>query len=157
MGMPTVTLHIQHGKLDGLSDKDKKAYARFKSRLASLGNSSIVFSWKEPRSGQYHRRFFAMLNSLLESQEQFQDIEHLLAWVKVGAGHADLVPGPKGKPVALAKSINFETLDQVEFEHISSAIIAFLRSTHATRFLWPMLDDVAGSGMVEAVLNEFGE
>lgn len=154
--MPTVILHRgESGKLEGLGDKDRRAYAKFKARLDSLGDGSILFSWHEPRSGKYHRRFFALVNRLLETQEQFQDIEHILTWLKVGAGYADLVPGPKGKPVALAKSINFATLDQAEFEPIAQDIIQFIRSQHAMRFLWPHLDDA--SGMVDAVLAEFGE
>jgi hypothetical protein len=156
--MPTVTLHIDDsGHLEGLSERDRKAYAKFRTRLATLGDSSITFSWTEPRSGPYHRRFFALLNRLLDCQEQFQEIEHLLSWLKVGAGYADLVPGPKGKPVALPRSINFVTLDQAEFEPIAQAMISFMRTTYASRFLWPHLDDLRGAGMVDTVLAEFGE
>lgn len=156
--MPTVTLHIgETGKLEGLSERDRKAYAKFRMRLENLGDSSITFSWMEPRSGPYHRRFMALINRLLDSQEQFHELEHLLNWLKVGAGYADLVPGPRGKPVALPRSINFVTLDQAEFEPIAQAMIAFMRTTYATRFLWPHLDDMRGAGMVETVLAQFGE
>lgn len=156
--MPTVILHIgESGKLEGLAEKDKKAYAKFRKRLETLGNGSLMFSWAEPRSGPYHRRFFALLNTLLDCQEQFQEIDHLLTWLKVGAGYADLVPGPKGKPVAIAKSINFTTLDQAEFEPIAQAIIQFIRSPHSMRFLWPHLDEAGAAGMVETVLAGFGE
>lgn len=156
--MPTVTLHIgESGKLEGLSERDRKAYAKFRARLEALGDGSITFSWKEPRSGPYHRRFFAMVNRVFESQEQFQEAEHLLTWLKVGAGFADFVPGPKGKPVAMARSIGWERIDQIEFESIAQAIWKFFRSTYATRFLWPWLDDAKGMGMAEAILAEFGE
>lgn len=156
--MPTVTLHRdQTGKLAGLSDRDAKAYAKFKARVGDLGDRSITFTWREPRSGPYHRRFFAMVNSLYESQDQFTDPEKLLDWLKVGAGHCDILPGPKGKPVAIPAHINWATLDQAEFEPIAQAVWRFARSLHATRFLWPMLDDGKGGGMVEAVLMEFGE
>lgn len=156
--MPTVILHrAQDGKLEGLSERDKKAYAKFRKRLDELGDGSLLFSWQEPRSGPYHRRFFSLVNRILMAQDQFQDIEHLIAWLKTGAGYVDLVPGPKGKPVALPKSINWATLDQADFEPVAQAIITFLRSTYATRFLWPHLDDDVGMGMVETVLAEFGE
>lgn len=156
--MPTITLHIgESGKLEGLSERDRKAYAKFRRRLEALGNESITFSWKEPRSGPFHRRFFKMVTRVFESQEQFQQDRHMLDWLKVGAGYADLVPGPKGKPVAMARSINWETLDQAEFEPIARDIWRFFRSTYATRFLWPWLDDAAGMGMAEAILAEFGE
>lgn len=156
--MPTVTLHLgESGKLEGLSERDRKAYAKFRRRLESIGDRSITFTWREPRSGPYHRRFFAILNRLFESQEQFHDDEHLLTWLKVGAGFADLVPGPKGKPVAIARSISWANLDQAEFEPIAMAAWAFLRSTYATRFLWPHLSDDDGTAMVDAILAEFGE
>ena len=156
--MPTVTLHRgADGKLEGLSDRDKKAYEKFKKRIETIGNGSVLFSWKEPRSGPYHRRFFAIVNQFLESQEQFHNVKHLLEWLKVGAGYCDLVPGPKGKPVAIAKSIAWEELDQAEFEPIAQDIWQFLRSTYATRFLWPMLDDTQAIGAVESVFSVFGE
>lgn len=156
--MPTVTLHIgESGKLEGLSERDRKAYAKFRTRLEHLGQSSIRFTWSEPRSGPYHRRFFAIVNRLAESQEQFQADDHLLTWLKVGAGYADLVPGPHGKPVAMAKSIAWDKLDQAEFEPIASDIWRFLRSPYATRFLWPWLSDADGMGMAESILAEFGE
>lgn len=156
--MPTVTLHIgAQGKLEGLSERDRKGYAKFRRRLDELGDGSITFAWKEPRSGPYHRRFFSIFNSLFERQEQFHLEEHLLTWLKVGADYADIVPGPKGKPVAIARSINWETIDQAEFEQIASDIWNFLRSTYASRFLWPHLDDDVAAGMVESILASYGE
>lgn len=156
--MPTVTLHIgESGKLEGLSERDRKAYAKFRRRLDSLGEQSITFTWREPRSGPFHRRFFAILNAFFESQEQFTDQDHFLTWLKVGAGYADLVPGPKGKPVAMARSINWESIDQAEFEPIAQSIWSFMRTTYATRFLWPESTGDATAGLVESILAGFGE
>lgn len=156
--MPSVTLHIgETGKLEGLAERDKRAYAKFKKRLETLGDGSVLFSWSEPRSGPYHRRFFAMVNAFHEAQEQFQEVDHFLTWLKVGADFADLVPGPKGKPVAIAKSIAFDKLDQAEFEPIAQAIWAFMRSTYASRFLWPHLSDELGGALVDSILAGFGE
>lgn len=154
--MPTVTLHLgDNGKLEGLGERDRRAYAKFIKRVQNLGKSSLVFCWREPRSGPYHRRFFAMVSALMEAQDQFQDVDHLLTWLKVGAGYADLVPGPKGKPVAMARSIAWDKLDQAEFEPIAQAIIVFAYSPYATRFLWPHLSDEESYQMVDSVLGEF--
>ncbi|HCJ50838.1 MAG TPA: hypothetical protein DHV67_03135 [Gallionella sp.] len=156
--MPTVNLHRgDDGKLSGISERDQRAYAKFRKRLESLGDESIVFSWVEPRSGPYHRRFFAMVGQLFDMQEQFQDEEDLLCWLKVGAGHCDLVPGPHGKPVALPKSIKWAKLDQAEFEPVARSIWAFARSLHASRFLWPHLTDQQGASAIETFLAGFGE
>ena len=155
--MPTVTLTIdERGKPAGLTERDAKAYGKFVKRLREMGRAeSITFSWREPRSGPFHRRHFAIINALFEAQEQFTDADHFRKWVEVGAGYCDLLPGPKGKAVAVPKSIAYERLDQAEFEHLHDAVMAFLRSKHATRFLWPHLSDEQGGEMVDAILREF--
>lgn len=154
--MPTVTLRLgQTGKLEGLTERDERAYAKFRKRVSELGDSSITFQWCEPRSGSYHRRFFAMINALLDAQEQFDNVDHLLSWLKVGAGFADIVPGPKGKPCALPRSIAWAKLDQAEFEPIAESIMAFARSRYATRFLWPHLSDEDAGRAVFAIFSDF--
>lgn len=156
--MPSVTLHIgETGKLEGLSERDKRAYAKFKKRLKTLGDGSVLFTWREPRSGPYHRRFFKMFWRFFDAQEQFQSDKYFLEWLKVGADFADLLPGPKGKPVAIAQSIAWDKLDQAEFEPIAQAIWTFMRSTYATRFLWPHLSDELAGALVNSILAEFGE
>nr|WP_255532596.1 DUF1367 family protein [Polynucleobacter sp. UK-Kesae-W10] len=88
-------------------------------------------------------------------QEQFADIEALRAWLTVGAGECEFVPGPKGRMVAMPRSIKWAKLDQVEFESLSSKVDAFLWSAHATRFLWPHLSDQQAHEMIESLDREF--
>lgn len=153
--MPTVTLHRgQDGKLAGHTDKDARAYAKFRKRIETLGpRETLSLKWTEPRSGAFHGRHFAMLDVVYQAQEQFADPDQFRKWAEVGAGHCDFVPGPNGRMVALPRSINFETLDQAEFEPIHEAVFTFLRSEHACRFLWPHLTD--GADMVGTILAEF--
>lgn len=156
--MPTVTLHIgDSGKLEGLSERDRKAYAKFRMRLESLrgDGASITFTWREPRSGPYHRRHFAMIHAVFSSQEQFDNEDQFRKWLEVGAGHVDFVPGPSGLMVALPKSINYESLDQAEFEPIHQSVFAFVRSDRAQQFLWPHLEPDEAAEMVESILMEF--
>ena len=141
--------------MTGLTPTDERGYARFLNRLKELGQNCIQFSWKEPRSGAYHRRHFAMINALFEAQEQFTESDQLRKWLEVGAGFAEFVPGPKGKMVALPKSIAYEKLDQIEFEQIAEAVMSFARSDHARRFLWGHLSDQQSWDMIESVLGEF--
>jgi len=154
--MPTVSVHFEDGKLTGVSDRDKKAYAKFRARLEELGpHEALQFTWREPRSGPYHGRHFAMLTALFNAQEQFQDEDQFRKWGEAGAGYADLVPGPNGKPVAVVKSISYEKLDQADFEPIHEAVFKFYRSEHARRFLWPHLPDRTSLEMVMTILMEF--
>lgn len=154
--MPTVSLVLGNtGKLEGATDKDARAYAKFLKRVKEIGSSSLVFSWKEPRSGAYHRRHFAMINALFSAQEQFDDQDQFRKWLEVGAGFAEFVPGPKGRMVAIPKSIAWDKLDQAEFEPLHDAVFGFARSDHARRFLWGHLSDQESWEMVENALGEF--
>lgn len=155
--MPTLTVtRNSEGQIDGASEKDQRAYARFVKRMRGLTDrDSLVVKWFEPRSPRFHKYHFAILGAVFKSQEQFDDEEALRKWIEVGAGHCKFVPGPKGKMVALPMSINYEALDDVEFGELHKKVRLFLRSQHATRFLFPHLDDMQGLEMIEAVLSEF--
>lgn len=154
--MPTVTLKLdQYGKLVGATEQDNVRYAKFKERVATLENSCIQFKWSEPRSGPFHARHFCMINALFESQEQFVDQDQFRKWLEAGAGFADIVPGPKGKPIAVVKSIAYDKMDQNEFEQVHRLVFQFARTEHARRFLWPHLSDTESWRMVESALAEF--
>lgn len=144
------------GKLAGFGEKGGRAWARFQRMLARLQTGeTLEFQWWEPRSPGFHRRFFAKLNELFDRQEQFDDVERLRAWLLVGAGECDFVPGPKGRMVAMPKSIAWHKLDETEFRELARRIDEFLWSPHATRFLWPHLSDQLAYEVVEGLHNEF--
>ena len=154
--MPTITLHAdKNGKLAGISERDGKIFAAFLHRIKNLGHNSITFSWKEPRSGPFHRRHFAMINSLFEGQEQFEDQDMFRKWLEVGAGYAEFCPGPTGKMCAIPKSIAYDKLDQQEFQEVHEKTFQFARSRHALGFLWPHLSELEAENMVSALLGEF--
>ncbi len=144
------------GKLAGFGPKGERAYARFLSAVRNLEHGEMLaFSYKIPRAPKFHRLHFVMLAALFEAQEQFQSDYQFRKWAEVGAGHVDWVPGPTGKMVALPRSIDYESLDAVEFSEMHEAVKAFFRSQHATRFLWPHLDDLKAADMIEAILAGF--
>lgn len=155
--MPTVLLARDgEGKLAGATTLDQVRYQRWRARIEQLQpGECLTFTWSEPRSGPFHRRHFAILGALYERQEQFADFDQLRKWLEVGAGHCDFVPGPKGKMCAIPKSIAYDKLGEPEFRELHEAIVAFMRSEHATRFLWPHLEPLAAMAMVNGVLDEF--
>lgn len=63
------------GKLVGLGEKDKKAYARFRKKLDKLEPGEILTldHWF-PRHGKFHRLHFVMINAIYDAQEQFFDV-----------------------------------------------------------------------------------
>jgi hypothetical protein len=144
------------GKLAGLSAQQDKKYQKFKNRVECMTrDDSLTFSWREPRSGPYHRRHFAMVDAIFESQEKFEDDYGFRKWLEMGAGYCDWIPGPQGHMIPVPKSIDYATLDQAEFEPIHEAIFKFARSAYVRQTLWGHLDQGRGAAMVDAILREF--
>lgn len=157
--MPSVLItKNDKGKIAGFGEKGERVYARFLAAVKALEYGELLaFTYKVPRSPKFHRLHFVMLAALFGAQDQFADDYQFRKWSEVGAGHVDWVPGPTGKMVALPRSIDYESLDDDEFGEMHAAVKAFFRSTHATRFLWPHLDDGQAAEMVEALLMEFDQ
>ena len=155
--MPAVQITKDNrGKIAGFGRKGERAYGRFLAAVKNLEyGEMLAFSYKIPRSPKFHKLHFVMLAALFEAQEQFADDYQFRKWSEVGAGHCDFVPGPTGRMVALAKSVDYESLDDVEFSEMHEAVKAFFRSPHAWHFLWPHLSEAEGSEMVETILREF--
>jgi hypothetical protein len=153
--MDVVLVQTEHG-LEGLGERAKRGYERWKQTVKSLQlGETIRFSWHEPRNPRMHGLHFAMLAKVFDAQEAFVDMEPFRLWVQVGAGHCDFVPGPKGKPVAIPRSIAFEKLDEGTFQEHHQAAKEFLRSVYATRVLWPLMSDLMADERVAALLAEF--
>lgn len=151
-----VIVKDETGKLVGLGDKNARAYAKFKRDVIDMDvGETRELSWKVPRSLKFHRLFFVFLHALFEQQEQFADEEQLRAWLTVGAGYCDFVPGPTGRMVALPKSIAFARMDDDEFRTYVSAVWAFMRTEHAQRFLWPMVSPAVAAEGAETLLIGF--
>lgn len=151
-----IVTKLEDGKLGGFTEKDKRAYRRFKKLIDDLAMGELfTLRFWVPRAPKFHRLHFGMLGSLFESQEQFVDADEMRMWLQVGAGHCEFVPGPKGKVVALPKSIAFDKLDDIEFGEHHAKVKDFLRSEHAQAFLWGHLDKAKRAEMVEDILREF--
>lgn len=155
--MPTVQItKNDQGKIAGFRPQGERAYARFLAAIKRLEFGELLsFSYKVPRSPKFHRLHFVMLAALFDAQDQFTDEYQFRKWSEVGAGHADYVPGPTGKMVALARSIDYESLDDEEFADVHEAVKRFMRSEHAHRFLWPHLEARKAADMIDTILAEF--
>jgi hypothetical protein len=146
----------EDGKLQGFGDKGGRAYGKFLARVRDMAiGETLQFSYREPRSPQHHRLFFAKLHALADRQEQFDTEDKLRAWLTVGAGFCDFVPGPSGRMVALPQSIAFAQLDEIEFGDLHAKVDAFLWKPHARHFLWPWLSDQQSYELVDKLILEF--
>ena len=146
------------GKLGGLSEKDQKAYARFRKTIDALEPGEILtLDFWFPRNKKFHGLYFVMMTQLFDAQDQFEDLDTLRYWLTVGAGDCAFYPGPSGKMVAIPKSINWKSMDDEEFSDHFRRVKAFLRTPRATQFLWPHLTPADASEMVETILMGFDQ
>lgn len=70
---------------------------------------------RKARNPKFHRKFFAMLNVVLQNQEKYDNLEDLLTEVKIRVGHYSEYITDDGKIVYTPKSISFEKMDEIEF------------------------------------------
>ena len=146
------------GKLVGMGDKGQRAWDRFVRATRELQpGDTLRVDFKIPRAPGPHKQHFKLLHALFDQQDQYVDFERFREWVQVGAGFCDIVPGPKGRPVAHARSISWERLEEADFEAHHREVVAFLRSTHCTRFLWPHLGDLKADELMNNLLAVHGE
>lgn len=156
--MPTIELTKDiEGRLCGATEKDNVAYEKFMRRAIALTHDeSIIFSWKEPRSGPYHRRHFVMLSTVFKAQETFLDSDVFRKWLEIEAGYCDSVPGKDG-PIKVPKSIAYDKLDQAEFEPLHKAVFEFMRGEFALSVIWPHMTWQQGYNMLDGLLREFDQ
>lgn len=141
---------LPDGKLEGLSDADKLAYKRFKSRLHNLEAGEIcAIDAKLPRNGKYHRKFFKMMtigfdaweparqNKSYKGMAVAKNYDRFRSDVLILAGHYEQTFSLDGKLKLEAKSISFASMDQPEFEEIYNScldvLLADVLKTYAGR------------------------
>lgn len=149
---------VLFGAIDGLGEKGKRQWRRFVSSLFGMAPGEMVeIRTHRERLGWYHRKHMALESKVFEAQERFESFEQFRNWVKLGAGHCDWVPGPKGAVVPLPKSISYAKLEQADMEAFHAAAVEFLRTPHAIKTLWPKAAAHVRELAVEEVLTAFNE
>jgi hypothetical protein len=145
------------GAVVGISSIDSHHFRRLTQALDELRvGETLVLSWSEPRSPALHRAHFALLNRIFAAQQRFETLDTLRAWVTIGAGHCDTVPGPDGVMVVTPRSIAYDALDEEQFREHHARCLTYLRSAQAFAFLFPAAStDQAAQEMEELI--EAGE
>lgn len=149
---------VLFGLVDGLGERGKKQWRRFVNGLMRLEPGEMVeIKTRKPRSGPFHRRHMAMEQAVFEAQERFEQFDPgFRDWLKVGAGFVTWWPGPKGGVFPVPKSIAYDQLEDDEMREFHEAVVAFLRTEHAARALFPHLRALDGMAAVERLLEGFG-
>lgn len=150
--------NVLFGVIDGLGDGAKKSWRRFFNRLMKLEPGEMVtIKTHQERLGWYHKKHMALEQTLFEHQEKFDNFKGFRDWLKVGAGHCDWYPGPKGGVFPVPKSVSYTAMEQGEMEAFHGEVVNFLRTDHAQKTLWKHLSVTARIDMVESILAGFGE
>lgn len=153
-----VARRVLFGIVDGLGERGKKQWRRFFNGLMRMEPGEMVeITTRKERSGPFHRRHMAMEQAIFDAQERFSVFKQFRDWLKVGAGHCDWVPGPKGGVIPTPKSIRYEDLEDDEMREFHDAMVTFLRTEHAARTLWPKQPAAHRDAAIEAVLAGFNE
>ena len=76
-----------------------------------------------PRSLKTLGRYWVLIDMILENTEMFPSKEALHAYLKIRAGHViTIVAKSSGEITYLADSIDFDTLDETEFQKVWSRV-----------------------------------
>lgn len=147
------------GHIDGLGERGKKQWRRFVGSLLRLEPGEMVeIKTHKARSGPFHRRHMKIEQLVFEAQERFDNFDRgFRDWLKVGAGHCLWFPGPRGGIFPVPKSISYADMEEGEMREFHDAAIAFLRTPHAIKTLWPKLSPADRELAIESVLATFDE
>lgn len=73
---------------------------------------------RKARNPKSHRLYFALLQLVFSNQDRYPKFEHFRAAVQMAAGHVEWIPGVDGVAVPIPKSIDYSSLDEIEFSKV---------------------------------------
>ena len=77
----------------------------------------------KPRNIGHHKKFFSLLNIVVDNQERFRNTSELLDAIKFELGHIDTRRKMNGEFFQVPKSISFAKMNQLEFDKFYSKAI----------------------------------
>lgn len=142
--------------LSGATDKDTRAWSRFCRAMdqAAQGEYFMV-DLQRQRDGVFHRKHMGLISKVFKAQERIEDFEAYRLWLKLGSGFVTWMPGPKGGVFPVPRSINFNTCSEEDMREFHEGVVAFLRTPHALKYLWPSADPAAAELGLEAILMQY--
>ena len=143
--------------VDGLGQENQRKWRRFLRSLMRLEPGEMMdVETNQERLGPYHRKHMKMEHDLYRQQERFTDFKRgFRDWLKVGAGHCDWHPGPKGGVFPVPKSTSYAEMEQGEMEEFHYKVVDFLRTEHAQKTLWPHASVIERMEFMEGFLAGF--
>jgi len=102
----------QFGKLSAEDDGAKGYMAKLKN------GDAVLVKVRKPRNVQFHRKYFAMLQTVFENQERYEDFEAFRAEVVMRAGYWKAHHHVSGKISYDAQSLAFDKMDELAFSEL---------------------------------------
>jgi len=90
-----------------------------KFKLGEVYRGDVV----KPRSYAHHKLIMALLNLTYANQDMYSDFEMFRKAVAVAAGHVEELVTVDGEVIRLPRSINYDTLDEIEFTKVAGAMM----------------------------------
>jgi len=139
----------------GMDRQNDHRWRRFIANLwrAEAGEGFQLYNAEE-RSGPFHRRHRVILDRLFESQERFRHLDKLHDWMKVGAGWVTWEPGTDSKPVAIPRTTSFPETSEDDMREAHAAMVEYLHTERAQRYLWKHVKPNQRQAMLDAVLAD---
>lgn len=94
-----------------------------KSLKLKPGDFIQIETWK-PRSMEYHRKYFSMINTVLyflpegEQYDRFRNIDYLRKELQIMCGEVDIHITMDGEQQLIPKSISFKSMEAEEFDRL---------------------------------------
>ncbi len=79
-------------------------------------NNEYKIDARKARNPEHHRKAFALINLIFDSQEKYRSVEDLLTELKLRTGWYREHVRMNGEMVYIPKSISFADMDQTQFE-----------------------------------------
>lgn len=161
-GMPeperALVRHVLLDAVQGLNRQHDSRWRRWVNRLLRAEPGEVFgFLNLADRSGPYHRMHMKFEQTLFDHQERWLNLKGMRDWLKVGAGWCDWAPGARGGIVPVPKSVSYEDCSDDEMREVHEAMVAFLHTPHAQRYLWPHLKAPQRAEMLESILTRPAE
>lgn len=145
-------------QLQGVTEADDRKLRTMRRKFRDMepgSDETGIIEFKDPRCPKHHGKFLRKLRELFHRTEAFKDETELRQWLTMKANHVAWVPGPDSTPNAIAKSMDFETLEETEFRMLHEAVDAVLWSSEGLAKLWPHLDEVKRYEAMQQFMEQF--
>lgn len=113
--------------IKGLNNKFSIAYdSDYETAKKIKVNEPYEFEFKNQRNVNFHRKFFSLLNLVVDNTEKFKDVNHLRMILAIETGwYEELINPLSGEVTIIPKSISFSKMGNDEFEDLYNKSIDY--------------------------------